>query len=177
MAGAVPAPSLASLLTLEAGADGVIITGGVVVRVHSCFRSFMSPDFFLNTGLTLMPDVDFTFDLEVCDGVERVSAPPFFSRLRRTHVVSRRLTVHASLHPAFCAHQHAFFAGDGDAAPGSRCHVRSRVDRERRARHARPRDCAQRRRVVSQTVRRARVPSLQCAAVFISFGIAVAPPL
>jgi hypothetical protein len=77
MAGAVPAPSLASLLTLEAGADGVIITGGVVVRVHSCFRSFMSPDFFLNTGLTLMPDVDFTFDLEVCDGVERVSGRHF----------------------------------------------------------------------------------------------------
>ncbi len=36
---------------------------------------FLSPDFFVNTGIVPYPDVDYTFDLEVCDGVEKVRRP------------------------------------------------------------------------------------------------------
>lgn len=172
MAVAASAPSLASLLTQETGSDGVLITGGVVVRVHSCFRSFLSPDFFLNTGLALKPDVDFTFDLEVCDGVEKVRGPSLSGARLRLF-----LTTRTSLHSTFRAHK--IRAGDGDAAPGPKCRVRSRIDRERCARRARPCDSAQGCRIFPQTVRHPRFQFCAIGRIHFTavFGDTLAPPL
>jgi len=49
-----------------------VVNAGVVVRVIASFRSFLSPHFYLNTGVTALPNVDYTFDVDVCDGFERV---------------------------------------------------------------------------------------------------------
>ena len=48
------------------------VDGGVVVRVIALYRSFLSPHFYSITGIPAVPDVDYTFDVDVCDGRERV---------------------------------------------------------------------------------------------------------
>ncbi len=47
-------------------------SGGLVVRIISVYRSFLSPAFYTTTGITVVPGVDYTYDMDVCDGHERV---------------------------------------------------------------------------------------------------------
>ena len=60
---------------MEANLEALLtggVDGGVVVRVLGFYRSSLSPQFYHNTGLTVVPGVDFTFDAEVSDGREKV---------------------------------------------------------------------------------------------------------
>ena len=50
--------------------------GGVAVRFLSFHRSTLSPQFYNNTGIGVEPGVDYTFDAEVVDAVEKVRANP-----------------------------------------------------------------------------------------------------
>ena len=56
--------------TLDALLRGAI-SGGVSVLFLSFHRSTLSPQFYNNTGLAVVPGVDYTFDAEVVDGAEK----------------------------------------------------------------------------------------------------------
>ena len=57
--------------SLEALLKGAV-SGGVSVLFLSFHRSTLSPQFYNNTGLAVVPGVDYTFDAEVVDGAEKV---------------------------------------------------------------------------------------------------------
>ena len=69
------------------------------------YPGFLSPDFYTNTGIPPQNNVDYTFDMEVTDGVVRVSIAALTESTAQYHVsifvfISCKFT-HPSFLPSF----------------------------------------------------------------------------
>ena len=49
--------------------------GALEVRILSLRRSMLTPQFYNNTGVSVVRGVDYTYDVEVADSVEKVRLP------------------------------------------------------------------------------------------------------